>query len=178
LHDPKFDFPAIAGTPTSAKYQMDAAPGRHAAGFGPTNFYGYVVNASGFCLHSGIGIPNPPLYLAGFMSAVTGWERSIEELLKIGERIGNMRHVFTLREGDNPLQRKVHGRIIGRPPQEKGPLAGVSTDIEAQVYWNLGALDWDRVTTKPSKRKLLELGLNDVAEELWPEKKTIGPGLM
>jgi len=49
-----------------------------------------------------------------------------------------------------------------------GPLAGVSTDLEAQAYWNLGALDWDRVTTRPSKDKLLELGLDDVAEELWP----------
>jgi hypothetical protein len=44
----------------------------------------------------------------------------------------------------------------------------VTADIEAQVYWNLGALDWDRVTTKPSKKKLLELGLDDVAKELWP----------
>ena len=86
-----------------------------------------------------------------------------------------MRHVFTLREGDNPLERKVHGRIIGRPPQKEGPLAGVSSDIKAQVYWNLGALDWDRVTTRPSKKKLLELGLDDVAHELYPveEKKVM-----
>ena len=30
MHDPKFDFPAFAGTPSAAKYQMDATPGRHA----------------------------------------------------------------------------------------------------------------------------------------------------
>jgi hypothetical protein len=41
-------------------------------------------------------------------------------------------------------------------------------DIKAQIYWNLGYLDWDRVTTKPNKKKLLELGLNDLADELWP----------
>jgi hypothetical protein len=29
-------------------------------------------------------------------------------------------------------------------------------------------MDWDRITTKPSKKKLLELGLEDVAKELWP----------
>jgi hypothetical protein len=56
-----------------------------------------------------------------------------------------------------------------KPPQEKGPFAGVTADIEAQVYWNLGALDWDRVTTKPRRKKLLELGLDDVAEEFWPK---------
>jgi aldehyde:ferredoxin oxidoreductase len=174
LHDPKFDFPFFRGTPTAAKYQMDAAPGRHTAGFGPTQFLGYVINAAGLCLHSNTLIPNPGEYLTGFLSAVTGWDRSMEELLKAGERIGNMRHVFTLREGDNPLKRRVHGRIIGRPPLKEGPLAGVSSNIEAQVYWNLGALDWDTETTRPSRKKLLELGLDDVAGELWPLEKTTG----
>jgi hypothetical protein len=35
-------------------------------------------------------------------------------------------------------------------------------------------LDWDRKTTKPSRNKLLELGLDDIAEELWPPQA--GPG--
>jgi hypothetical protein len=39
-----------------------------------------------------------------------------------------------------------------------------------QVMWCLGALDWDRITTKPSKAKLLSLGLYDIAAELWTEK--------
>ena len=80
-----------------------------------------------------------------------------------------MRHAFNLREGINPLEREVHPRIIGNPPLEAGPLAQVTVDIKAEVYWNLGALDWERVTTKPSKKKLLELGLDDVAKDLWPE---------
>jgi hypothetical protein len=42
----------------------------------------------------------------------------------------------------------------------------VTADIEAQVYWNLGALDWDRFTTKPSKKKLSYLGLDDVVKDL------------
>ena len=29
-------------------------------------------------------------------------------------------------------------------------------------------MDWDPESGKPSKRKLLELGLKDVAEALWP----------
>jgi aldehyde:ferredoxin oxidoreductase len=174
LHDPKFDFPAFAGTPTSAKYQMDAAPGRHTAGFGPTQFPGYVINSAGLCLHLNT-VLNGIKFTMEFLNAVTGWERSMEEILQCGERIGVMRHVFTLREGDNPLNRKVHGRIIGRPPQKDGPLADVTADIEAQVYWNLGSLDWDRVSAKPSRQKLLELGLDDVSEELWQPQET--PGL-
>ena len=29
-------------------------------------------------------------------------------------------------------------------------------------------MDWDTATGKPSKAKLLELGLDDIAEVLWP----------
>ena len=88
---------------------------------------------------------------------------------KTGERVVNMRHAFNLREGICELKWPVHPRLIGKPPQAAGPLAGVTADIDAQVYWGLGALDWDRVTTKPSKAKLLSLGgLDDVAKDLWP----------
>ena len=88
--------------------------------------------------------------------------------MESGERIANIRHAFLLREGINPRELKVHGRIIGRPPFKEGPLAGVTSDIETQIDETLKALDWDSVTTKPSKKKLLELGLDDVARELWP----------
>jgi aldehyde:ferredoxin oxidoreductase len=167
LHDPKFDFPGFAGMPTAARYKMDATPGRHTAGFGPTHFGWLVINASGLCLHISTMVDGAQ-YAADFLAAVTGWQRSLKEVLKCGECIEVMRHAFNLREGDNPINRKVHGRIIGQPPQKEGPLAGVSADLDAQVYWNLGAMDWDRVTAKPSRERLMELGLNDVADQLWP----------
>jgi aldehyde:ferredoxin oxidoreductase len=122
-----------------------------------------------------MGPPGPKNYLVEFMNAVTGLERSMDELLKCGERMANMRHVFNLREGINPLKLKVHPRIIGDPPQKVGPLADVRAPFDAQNYWNLGALDWDWATTKPSKAKLLSLGLKDVAEELWPPPPPGGP---
>jgi aldehyde:ferredoxin oxidoreductase len=104
-----------------------------------------------------------------YINAVTGRGYTEAELLKCGERIANIRHLFTLREGINPRELNVHGRIIGRPPFQDGPLAGVSCDIEGQITENLAALDWDQVTTIPSRRKLLELGMDDIADELWPE---------
>jgi aldehyde:ferredoxin oxidoreductase len=160
MHDPKLlsHGPYFA----ASRFQMDATPGRHNQQFGPSSFQGHVLNAAGLCGFGG------PKYIMGFMSAVTGWDCSMDELLKVGERIANMRHAFNLREGINPLELKVHPRIIGKPPFETGPLAGVTADIKAQNYWNLGALDWDSVTTKPSKKKLLDLGLEDVAKDLWP----------
>jgi aldehyde:ferredoxin oxidoreductase len=110
------------------------------------------------------------------MKAVTGWDRSWEELLKAGERIANMRHVFSLREGINPLNSFMHGRIVGVPPQQEGPLAGVTIDEKSESLWNLGGLDWDWTTTIPSRKKLLELGLDDIADEIAPPFKMPGFG--
>ena len=148
---------------------MDATPGRHTAGFGPSQFPDHVVSASGLCLHSDTLIPEPFRYVVDYMNAVTGFGYSEEDLLKCGERIANMRHLFTLREGINPRELKVHGRIIGLPPFQDGPLAGVTSDLEGQISENLAALDWDQITTKPSRKKLLELGMDDIASGLWPE---------
>jgi aldehyde:ferredoxin oxidoreductase len=167
MHDPKFaPKPDVT---SAARYQMDATPGRHTQwDFGAGAFTTQLVNTAGWCQFGELFGGEPLQHIRSFMAAVTGWERSENELLKCGERIYNMRHVFNLREGINPINYKVHSRIIGRPPFKEGPLAGVSPDIEAQIYWGLGTLDWSRSRAKPSRKKLLELGLDDVAEELSP----------
>jgi len=173
MHDPKLALPPgpfQPGSPPAARYQMDATPGRHYQGFGPPGFHLHVINAAGLCMTAYVpaGLADPGRYIAGFMRAVTGWDRSINDLFKTAERVANMRHAFNLREGINPLERKVPSRIIGNPPQREGPLSGVTANIDTEIQSNLKALDWDPVTTKPSKKKLLDLGLDDVARDLWP----------
>jgi len=44
------------------------------------------------------------------MRAITGWDVTLDELLTTGERISNVRHAFNLREGINPLDRKLPDR--------------------------------------------------------------------
>ncbi len=184
-HDPKFvyDF-AVA-------YRMDATPGRHTQGpgmpppglpmpqFDPKSFRGrgeaykvgsnfaHVVSSSGTCLFLYWCLPSVDV-LVDFMRAVSGWDLTIGELLKAGERIANIRHAFNLREGINPLTFKVPGRITGNSPLKAGPLAGVALDEETMDKEYLAAMDWDLNTSKPSKRKLYELDLEDVAREIWP----------
>ena len=164
MHDPK-----IAWGDRASAYQMDATPGRHTANFGPGGFPAQLVNVLGLCMMSAFGFfrtPENDKRLVGFFNGVTGWDYTWDDMLKSAERVMNIRHAFNLREGISELKWPVNPRIIGKPPQTAGPLAGVTADIEAQVYWRLGALDWDRVTTKPSKAKLLSLGLDDVAKDL------------
>jgi aldehyde:ferredoxin oxidoreductase len=166
MHDPKLGFGYNGG----ARYQMDATPGRHTAGFGTGNYGQLAVNAAGLCI-IGIGFGAGPDKVAGFLNSVTGQSLTADDVARAGDRVGIMRHAFNLREGICELNWKPHPRIIGDPPQKEGPLAGVTINQLGQIYWNMGAMDWDPVTTKPSKKKLLSLGMNDLAESLWPPQK-------
>ena len=56
---------------------------------------------------------------------------------------------------------------MGKPPQSTGPLAGKTVDTEGMTAAYVAKWGWDPVTFKPLKEKLLELGLEDVAEDLW-----------
>jgi aldehyde:ferredoxin oxidoreductase len=121
---------------------------------------------SGTCLFVYMALPRVDA-IAEFMSAVTGWDITTDELVETGERIANIRQAFNIREGINPLNYEVSNRILGRPPQKIGPLAGVTVDADTLVNDYLAAMDWDLTTAKPSEKKLKELGLEDIARELW-----------
>ncbi len=188
-HDPKHAFYF------ATSYRLDPTPGRHFVGselsdapahpsgllpgFDHKSFSGrgearklgsnfhQAVVCAGTCLFVYWAFPSTDA-IAEFMRAVTGWEITDDELLKTGERISNLRQAFNIREGLNPLKFKVSDRVLGKPPLKEGPLAGVTVDEDTMIKEYLTAMDWDLKTAKPSKKKLLELGLADVAEELWP----------
>ena len=184
MHDPRL------GWHYAVTYRLDATPARHTQGneglappgvlpeFDPKLFTGraeahrrashmcHFMNASGMCLFMYICLPNINA-VPEFINAVTGWNTTLDELFKTGERIANLRHAFNLREGINPLQFKVPDRTLGRPPLKEGPLAGVTVDEDTLVKEYLAAMDWDAKTAKPSKKRLEELSLNDVAKDLW-----------
>lgn len=170
MHDPKLVSQYVS-MPLGARYQMDATPGRHTQGFGPTGLVSHVLNIANVCQQVGMmTLPGHDVYLTGFLNAVTGKERTWEDYLRAGERAMTVRHAFNLREGINPLERPLHDRILGKPPIKTGPMAGKVLGIDRENYWNLGALDWDPVTTRPSRKKLLSLGLADIADDIWKAK--------
>ncbi|MFC1900848.1 aldehyde ferredoxin oxidoreductase family protein [Chloroflexota bacterium] len=166
MHDPK--LVGMMGRFPAARYQMDSTPGRHTAGFGPTGFNTHITNAAGLCSFGGFGVPGAREFTRDFIKAVTGLDRSWDDLDVVAERIANIRHAFNLREGVVEKNWSVHSRIIGVPPQPEGPLAGVTADLEGQVAECLKELDWDLETTKPSKKKLEELGLEDLIKDIYP----------
>ncbi len=117
-----------------------------------------VLNAAGLCQMGLLlmGFDHVPQYVA----AVTGWEFDMAECLEAGERIEVMRHLFGLREGHNPLEVEVPSRVLGRPPLESGPTAGVTLELDELRSAYLRIVDWDPKTAMPSGARLARLGLD------------------
>ena len=129
--------------------------------------FNQVMNASGCCMivfGDGYGHAD---YFVEAIRVITGWDITREELLKTGERIDNMRQAFNVREGVK-LPFQFPDRMMGIPPKKVGPRAGITLNKNEMFNEYLTAMDWDVNSGKPSKKKLLELGLTDVAQVLWP----------
>jgi aldehyde:ferredoxin oxidoreductase len=176
--------PAMATT-----YLTNATPGRHTQGseehhnpgllpeFNHSLYAGRgVVHARGsnfqhalmcvgMCLFVNSAYPDAE-GIANFMKPVTGWEVTNDDLMFIGERIENMRQAFNLREGIDLTHYKIAGRLLGKPPHKVGPIAGVTVDEKTMLQDYFKVMQWDLETGKPSKKRMVELGLGDVAEEL------------
>jgi aldehyde:ferredoxin oxidoreductase len=162
MHDPKY---MIIFAPS---YECDAAPGRHTSGFADAVYSSYmrIMNTSGMCMFPYICAPG--VDLAKFVSTATGWDFSMEEMVKVGERISNIRQAFNVREGIMPKDFiMTSGRPIGDPPLKEGPTAGVTVDAKTLHSDIFEGMDWDIESGKPSREKLEFLGLDDVAKDLW-----------
>jgi len=185
MHDPKLQ-PEYHTT-----YKLDPTPGRHTQYEGNKRLgkippapkdskdytnrgehhkgaseYMHVVNSGGMCqfIMMAANTTNMP----SWFNAVTGWDMSMDEMLQVGERIGNLRMAYEVREGGNPRKRHVPPRVTGESTEgtHTGPLAGVRLDTERLEIDYLRACDWDTETCTPSQAKLESLGLREVAAAL------------
>jgi aldehyde:ferredoxin oxidoreductase len=133
-------------------------------------FFRMLVDAAGCCVFGtqvGGDIP-----LVEWLNAATGWDLSEEEYLVIGERVEQLRHAFNLREGLNPVRDfRLHPRICGNPPLEKGPAKGITLDQDAMARAYYEAMGWDVSTGMPHRERLERLGLDEVLSELYAGSK-------
>ena len=187
-HDPRYE-PGMG-----VIYKMDATPGRHtqacqyfvAPGFpsGRPEFganreaqqgrghwvkeascLNHTMNVSGVCLFGYLS--THVTFIPEFISAVTGREFTVEDMLFTGERIANIRQAFNVREGINPVTQPIPERAFGRPPLPDGPTAGINVQIEAMAQEYLEDMGWTRDAAIPQVEVLERLGLSDVAKDLW-----------
>jgi aldehyde:ferredoxin oxidoreductase len=100
--------------------------------------------------------------LVSYINAVTGWNMSLYELMKVGERNNTLARLFNCREGftteDDILPDRMHEGI------GNGPLKGQFIDRDQfraarRTYYEMAG--WDPETGTPTPTKVAELGLED-----------------
>ena len=124
-----------------------------------------VISSLGLCYFSAYFQKYPLLEL---VKSVTGWDLSIDEMIKIGLRIQNLRQAFTIREGVILADNELPGRAIGDPPFEIGPHMGKTTDYKAEYKGYCEKMGWDPENGYPLKETLKDLGLDFVIKDLYP----------
>ena len=192
MHDPRFE-PGLG-----LIYIADSTPGRHTQGSQfttPPGFetkrpgYGedrynmegrgkwgkealcltHTMNASGVCLF-GYGSTNVT-FIPDYISAVTGMEFTVDEMMLVGERIANIRQLFNLREGINFLKFKLPERAYGIPPLESGETAGLTVDIKKMLDDHLDCMGWTKNSAVPKPEILERLGLAEQIPNFWSGDK-------
>jgi aldehyde:ferredoxin oxidoreductase len=125
-----------------------------------TAYFTNLFNGAGLCQ---FGVLTGPLPVVDYLNAVTGWSLSADDYIRAGERIFNLRKAFNLREGVKPEDTKLHPRPAGEQPLKKGPTKGVKLDMEKLTRGFCELAGWDVTSGGPTKEKLRELGIADLA---------------
>jgi aldehyde:ferredoxin oxidoreductase len=182
MHDGKL-YPGLA-----TQYQYNSTPGRHTqacedwgrigihredrkftdyAGRGKDHLvyaaHRTIVDCEGLCYYSTYYYNAPDI--TEYMTAVTGWDYTMDNCTLDGERVMTLRSLFNLREGINPREWKLPGRSIGEPALKAGPLKGVTLDMETMAKDFYDVLGWDINTSVPSRESLERLGLDEVYDK-------------
>lgn len=104
---------------------------------------------------------------AELVKAITGWNTSLWELMKVGERSVQMTRAFNVREGLTAQDDRMPQRFF--TPLEAGPNKGVAIDpkkLDEARSTYYGMMGWDQAKGAPGKQRLEELGIGWVAETL------------
>ncbi|MEE9218602.1 MAG: aldehyde ferredoxin oxidoreductase family protein [Acidobacteriota bacterium] len=108
-----------------------------------------------------------PNQIVELVNAVTGWDTTMEELLRLGERRISMMQAFNAREGigheHNVLPKKLYAPLKGKGPTVGTAIDRGEFDRALRDYYEMAG--WDE-KARPTRKKLNELGVGWVAEAI------------
>jgi aldehyde:ferredoxin oxidoreductase len=109
--------------------------------------------------------PVPVPMLAETLIAITGWEYGPVDLLTAGDRSMNIKRAISnklgLKRKDDKLPK------ICLQPHTEGSTAGTSPDMDLLLKDYYQYRQWDWETGRPTEKKLRELGLGFIADDLY-----------
>jgi aldehyde:ferredoxin oxidoreductase len=105
-----------------------------------------------------------PVWLQRYFNAVTGLDWSEEDIMHTGERINNLERSFNVLRGLVRSAETISARFLENPV-ESGPYKGYTFDPKPLLDEYYEARGWDE-NGFPTRQKLEELGLGEVADDL------------
>ncbi len=109
--------------------------------------------------------PIPASMIARILRDITGTHLETMDLLTFGERSINLKRVINNLLGVTRKDDRLPA--IVRRALKEGATAGIEPDIDLMLREFYSVSSWDWETGKPKKEKLIELGLHDVAKDLY-----------
>lgn len=109
-----------------------------------------------------------PGELVDLINAGCGLDWKIDDLMLAGERGWNLKRAINNRLGITREDDRLPQRFL--EPLPDGGAEGYQIDFEPMLREYYRISDWDWETGKPTKEKLLALGLDFAVEDLWPDQ--------
>jgi aldehyde:ferredoxin oxidoreductase len=120
-----------------------------------------VFNAVVMCIFANV----EPAEQVKLINAACGLDWTIEDMMRCGERGWNLKRAINNRMGLCAENDKLPKALL--EPFKEGGSEGFFPDIQGMLFAYYEARGWDLETGKPTREKLLELGLDDAAKDLW-----------
>lgn len=120
-----------------------------------------VYNALVMCILARVS----PQTQADLLNAACGYNLNVAELMKIGERGWTIKRAINNRLGLTRANDKLPKAFL--EPYQEGGAAGYVIPFAEMLEAYYEARGWDKETGKPSKEKLLELGMEEIARDVW-----------
>ncbi|MCX5886483.1 MAG: hypothetical protein NT096_11345 [Proteobacteria bacterium] len=133
----------------------------------PYKEFTIAANCVGVCLYPGLfEIPTVHQTIEAY-NAISGREMDLKEYLRVGERTVSVQRAFNAREGFTRKDDTLPKRFLNEPVKG-GPADGrYVKNLDAMLDEYYAESGFDKKTGWPTRTKLEELGLKDMADELY-----------
>jgi aldehyde:ferredoxin oxidoreductase len=107
----------------------------------------------------------PPDEILRLTQAAIGWEGTLDDFVRVGERGWNLKWAINCRLGSSPATGRLPAEFFR--PLPDGGAAGFVPEFDRMLSDYFQVRGWDSSTGKPLPETLRRLGLAQAAADLW-----------
>jgi aldehyde:ferredoxin oxidoreductase len=120
-----------------------------------------VYNSLVMCIFANV----PPETQVELINAACGLDWDVETMMRCGERGWNLKRAINIRLGLTRTNDKLPKALL--EPLKEGGAEGYTIPFDEMIKAYYAARGWNPGNGRPTKEKLVSLGLGDVAKDLW-----------